>query len=263
MFGCGNPNAGCVCVYVLYFLSHCMQPEGLWQRLAAAPTDSAPILPPLLHTTIQIPSPTTCALYRGYPISFPPWPPDPNAGSAQSFEFSWCVERDDLAHSACLPAGWCHPLTSRLNLSCRVGHSAATRLTFTVALSRTARASSPRRVQLRDLRQGAAGYRQHRTLDSPNPKSPTLARATMALPCTAETHGVAGAEPTLLAENPLPPGAQPPPTAPQNLQAAPLEIPQAAAPDAAKRDYTDSPHHRSTNRSHEAARRAEPAFVGG
>ena len=53
-----------------------MQPEGLWQRLAAAPTDSAPIFPPLLHTTIQIPSPTTCALYRGYPIYFPPWPPD-------------------------------------------------------------------------------------------------------------------------------------------------------------------------------------------
>ena len=36
-----------VCVYVSYLLSHCMQPKGLWQRLAAALSDNAPIIPPL------------------------------------------------------------------------------------------------------------------------------------------------------------------------------------------------------------------------
>ena len=35
------------CVYVFYLLSHCMQPKGLWQRLAAGLTESAPIFPPL------------------------------------------------------------------------------------------------------------------------------------------------------------------------------------------------------------------------
>ena len=38
---------GSVFVYASYSLSHCMQPEGLWQRLAAALTGSAPIFPPL------------------------------------------------------------------------------------------------------------------------------------------------------------------------------------------------------------------------
>ena len=64
----------CVCVF-FDFLSHCMQPEGLWQRLAFAPRGQQPIFPPLSLN----PAPTICGSYRGYTISFPPYPPKKRA----------------------------------------------------------------------------------------------------------------------------------------------------------------------------------------
>ena len=63
-----------VCVYSLisYLLSHCMQPEGLWQRLAAVLADSSD------HFSAfkLYPVPTTCESYRGSPITFLPCPPN-------------------------------------------------------------------------------------------------------------------------------------------------------------------------------------------
>ena len=61
-------------MYLLYLLSHCMQPEELWQQLAAARMDSAPVFPPL-STHFLILSPTTHESNWGYPIPFPPDPP--------------------------------------------------------------------------------------------------------------------------------------------------------------------------------------------
>ena len=50
-----------VSVYVSYLLSHCMQPEGLWQRLTAALSDSAPIFPPLERTPNPVHDVAVCA----------------------------------------------------------------------------------------------------------------------------------------------------------------------------------------------------------
>ena len=61
-----------VCVYVLYFLSHCMQPEGLWQWLAAALTDSAPIFPPLKTHKDPDPIPNDMSVTPGLPDLLPP-----------------------------------------------------------------------------------------------------------------------------------------------------------------------------------------------
>ena len=46
----------CACVYVFYFLSRCMRPEGPWQRLATALADSSLFYLPLYD---RILSPTT------------------------------------------------------------------------------------------------------------------------------------------------------------------------------------------------------------
>ena len=56
-----------VCVYVFYFLSRCMRPEGPWQRLAAALADSSFFYLPLYD---RILSPTTMG-YTGATLSPP------------------------------------------------------------------------------------------------------------------------------------------------------------------------------------------------
>ena len=56
-----------VCVYVFYFLSRCMRPEGPWQRLAAALADSSLFYLPLYD---RILSPTTMG-YTGATLSPP------------------------------------------------------------------------------------------------------------------------------------------------------------------------------------------------
>lgn len=60
-----------VCVYVLYLLSCYRQPEGLWQQLAPALTDSAPIFPPL-EVQDPDPVPNDMCVVPGLPFLLPP-----------------------------------------------------------------------------------------------------------------------------------------------------------------------------------------------
>ena len=60
---------GCVCSSCIY-LSCYMQPEGLWQRLAAAPKDSAPVSPPLEKKTNPVPN--DMSVIPGLPLLLPP-----------------------------------------------------------------------------------------------------------------------------------------------------------------------------------------------